>query len=100
MLYVFPFFFWIFIYRQKIIGEKIPDTPFIDSIFLIKSFEVCDFSLNSTGPDNETFSPGRNFSELGFGVFKSLYEHNIYINRKIFFKDLITLKTNDFFLIV
>ena len=47
-----------------------PSTPFIDNIFLISSFEVWVLSVNSTGPDNDTFSPGRNFNEFGFGVFK------------------------------
>ena len=38
-------------------------------IFRISSFDVWFFSVNSTGPDNETFSPGKNFNEFGLGVF-------------------------------
>ena len=54
----------------KLISEtNIPNTPFIDKIFLISSFEVSFLSVNSFGPDNETFFPGKNFSEFGFGVF-------------------------------
>ena len=56
-------------------------------------------SVNSIGPDIETFSPGKNFNEFGFGVFKvctnilTVYKYKI-----IFLKNFFIIKTNDFFI--
>ena len=48
--------------------KKIPSTPLTERIFLIKSFLTPSFFTISYGPLLDTFLPGKNFSELGFGV--------------------------------
>ena len=48
--------------------KKIPSTPLTDSIFLTKSFWIPSFFVISQGPLFETFLPGKNFKEFGFGV--------------------------------
>jgi hypothetical protein len=43
-------------------------TPFIEIIFLTRSFLMPSFFEISYGPLLDTFFSGRNLSELGFGV--------------------------------
>ena len=58
MFNFFPVLIWSFLFTdKKSLIEKIPSTPFTDNIFLMRSFDVCFFSVNSIGPDNDTFSP-------------------------------------------
>ena len=97
MFNIFPIFFDFLLTDKKSSERKIPFTPFIDKIFLISSLEVCFFSVNSTGPSNETFSPGKNFSEFGFGVFKVCTNISMYIDTIKKFLKIKLLKTNDFF---
>ena len=51
--------------------KKIPLTPFKDKISFASSFDVSFLSKISIGPILETFLPGKNFKELGFGVFST-----------------------------
>ena len=45
-------------------ANKIPWTPFIESIFFTSSLLVSSFLVISTMPIFETFFPGKNFSEF------------------------------------
>ena len=45
-----------------------PFTPSTDRIFLISSLLVLLISVISIGPIKDTFFPGMNFNEFGFGV--------------------------------
>ena len=52
----------------KSFPKKILSTPLTNSKFLIKSLLVLSFFVTSKDPLIETVLPGKNFSELGFGV--------------------------------
>ena len=49
--------------------KNILSTPSIERIFLNKIFPVSFLFEYSTDPIAETFLPGMNFKEFGFGVF-------------------------------
>jgi hypothetical protein len=48
--------------------KNTPVTPLIDKRFLTKSLSISSFFVISKDPLFETFLPGKNFSEFGFGV--------------------------------
>ena len=48
--------------------KKIPSTPFTESKFFINSLLILSFFVISRLPILETFFPGKNFKEFGFGV--------------------------------
>ena len=53
---------------KKSLPKNTPVTPLIDRRFLTNSLSVSSFFVTSKDPSLETVLPGKNLSELGFGV--------------------------------
>ena len=70
MLNILPIYILIFIYREtKSDPKNILSTPLIDKMFFTRILLKLSFFEISKEPAFETFLPGKNFSESGFGVF-------------------------------